>query len=367
MRELSSSPESSAAAERAGATRSPGSTPITELLSLQVAAGNAAVARLLARDVADVDGPATAFDMETDAPAFNERIFKRKDHLNIGFMQRIQAYLGAPIVTSWSQSTLRDLSFRVSEWQAAHGREMTGKLDETTLQEMSGAGLPLKGGPTADFAAKLDERDREDLAREKSEAARNRGGAEADQRAAIVRLAEQQVGKVHASDRGDGRKYGWTRLLDYYREALATYNDGELLEGIKAASKFPGQRYNAKTKEWSPKSGAWSWCGIYAIWAVKTVTGRGTWERQPAGFVFHGEVANARPGDLIHRIDDPNNALNHHCLVKAVEGDKVTTINGNGDYQQNHVRTEPLAKYDRYWDVMSTAAPKSDGGGEAVP
>jgi len=40
-----------------------------------------------------------------------------------------------------------------------------------------------------------------------------------------------------------------------------------------------------------------------------------------------------------------------------VVGDKVTTINGNGEFQQNHVRTEPLTKYDRYWDVMSTAAP----------
>ena len=355
MRELASSPESSVAAERAEPTRVQGS--VAEVLSLQVAAGNAAVARLLARDVVDVDGPATAFDMETDAPAFNERLLKRKDSLTIGFMQRIQAYLGAPIVTSWTESTMRDLSFRVSEWQAAHGREMTGKLDEATLKDMSGAGLPLKGSSSAEFAAKLDERDREDLAREKSDAAEHSGGSEEDKRAAIVRLAEQQVGRVHASDRGDGRKYGWVRLHDYYRVALPTYNDSELLEGIKAASKFPGQRYDAKAKEWSPKAGAWSWCGIFAVWAVKTVTGRGTWERQPAGFTHHDDVANARPGDLIHRIDDPNNALNHHCLVKAVVGDKVTTINGNGEFQQNHVRTEPLTKYDRYWDVMSTAAP----------
>jgi hypothetical protein len=28
----------------------------------------------------------------------------------------------------------------------------------------------------------------------------------------------------------------------------------------------------------------------------------------------------------------------------------------NGDFQQNHIRTEPLAKYDRYWDVMSTSS-----------
>ena len=68
MRELASSPESTAAAERDGGTRAQGTTAVAEVLSLQVAAGNAAVARLLARDVADVDGPATAFDMETDAP-----------------------------------------------------------------------------------------------------------------------------------------------------------------------------------------------------------------------------------------------------------------------------------------------------------
>lgn len=339
----------------------PGGGAAAAVLKLQSAAGNAAVARLLARDVADVDAAPTAFDIETDAPAFNEKLLKRNEMLMIGFQQRVQGFLGAPVVVSWSSTTLRDLAFRVSEWQATHGLEMTGKLDQSTLGAMSAAGLALKGGSGKQFGAQLDERDASDLAREKS-AAQQAGGTEGAQRAAIVRLAEQQVGRVHASDRGDGRKYGWVRLHDYYKVAIPGYNDAELLEGIKAASKFPGQKYNAKAKAWSEKGGAWSWCGIFAIWAVKTVTGRGTWEQQPIGFTHHPDVANARPGDLIHRIDDPNNQLNHHCLVKYVEGDQVTTINGNGDYQQNHVRTEPLTKYDRYWNVMSNSG--ATGGGD---
>jgi hypothetical protein len=354
MRELAGAAETAATVGRREGAPAPDRTPAATLLRLQVSAGNAAVSRLLARD--DVDGPATAFDVETDAAGFNEKLLKRKDLLNIGFQQRVQAYLGAPIVSSWSKDTLSDLSFRVSEWQATHGQAMTGKLDEATLKAMSGAGLPLKGASTKDFVAELDKRDTDDLAREKSEAGKSRGASDEEQRAAIVRLAEQQVGRVHAGDRGDGRKYGWLRLQDYYRVALPTYNEAELLEGIQAASKFAGQHYNATSKAWSPKAGPWSWCGIFAIWVVKTVTGRGSWERQPTGFQAHSEVANARPGDIIHRIDDPNNALNHHCLVRQVEGDKVTTLNGNGDFQQNHIRTEPLAKYDRYWDVMSTSS-----------
>jgi hypothetical protein len=366
MRELASGPAATVASEPAAADRVQVAAPAATVLRLQSAAGNAAVARLLAREIADVDAAPTAFDIEPDAPAFNERLFKRKDYLTIGFMQRIQAFLDAPVSSSWSGTALRDLAFRVSEWQAAHGVGMTGKLDEGTLKEMSGAGLPLKGASTAAFVGKLDDRDREELSREKSEAAQHAGGSSDEQRAAIVRLAEQQVGRVHSGDRGDGRKYGWIRLHDYYRVALPTFNEQELLEGIKAAAKFPGQHYNAQTKEWSSKAGAWSWCGIFALWAVKTVTGRGSWERQPIGFDSHADVANAQPGDVIHRIDDPNNQLNHHCLVKAVEGNQVTTINGNGDSQQNHVRTEPLSKYDRYWDVMSTAAAKS-GSVKASP
>jgi hypothetical protein len=355
MRELANRP-ADAVAERIG-DRAEIAAPAATVLSLQAAAGNTAVSRLLARDVADVDAAPTAFDIETGAASFNEKVFKRKDSLTIGFQQRVQAYLGAPIVSSWSQETLSDLAFRVSEWQAAHGQAMTGKLDDATLKAMSGSGLPLKGASAKDFVAELDRKDAEALAQEKAEAAKHQSGPEAEQRAAIVRLAEQQVGRVHAGDRGDGRKYGWLRLQDYYRVALPTYNEAELLEGIQAASKFAGQHYNPTSKAWSPKAGPWSWCGIFAIWVVKTVTGRGSWERQPTGFQAHSEVADARPGDIIHRIDDPNNALNHHCLVRQVEGDKVTTINGNGDFQQNHIRTEPLGKYDRYWDVMSTGSP----------
>jgi len=353
MRELAEAAETTATAERRELETAPAGSPAAALLRLQASAGNAAVTRLLARD--DVDGPATAFDIETDAPGFNEKLLKRNDLLNIGFQQRVQAYLGAPIVSSWSKDTLSDLSFRISEWQAGHGQAMTGKLDDATLKAMGGAGLPLKGASTKDFVAALDKRDADDLAREKGEATKHKGASQEEQRAAIVRLAEQQVGRIHAGDRGDGRKYGWLRLQDYYQVALPTYNDAELLEGLRAAGKFAGQHYDAKAKSWSPRAGPWSWCGIFALWVVKTVTGRGSWERQPSGFQAHDDVANARPGDVIHRIDDPNNALNHHCLVHRVQGDKITTINGNGEFQQNHIRTEPLTKYDRYWDVMSTA------------
>jgi hypothetical protein len=354
--------DAAAAVEERQEPQSPDGPPAA-VLRLQRAAGNAAVARLLSRDVADVDAPPTAFDIETGAPKFNEKVFKGSENLNIGLQQRVQAFIGAPVVVSWTTSSLQDLAFRVSEWQAAHGLEMTGKLDPSTLAAMRAAGLALKGASPQEvtaFGATLDDRDAADLAKEKS-AAQRAGKSEFEQRAAIVQLAEQQVGRVHSSDRGDGKKYGWIRIQDYYKVALPGYSDTELLEGIKAASKYAGQKYDARAKTWSEKGGAWSWCGIFATWAVKTVTGRGSWEQQPIGFKHHDDVANAKPGDLIHRIDDPNNQLNHHCLVRLVEGDKVTTINGNGDYQQNHVRTEPLTKYDRYWDVMSSSG--AAGGG----
>ena len=363
MREHASANGSAAVEEVREATRGAGAEAV--VLPLQRSAGNAAVARLLARDVADVDGPTTAFDIEPDAPKFNEKFLKRKENLDLGLQQRVQAFIGGPIVVSWTPSALQDLAFQVSEWQASHGLEMTGKLDQSTLTAMGVAGLTLKTARQAPaevsaFTAKLDERDAADLAKEKS-AAQQAGKSEAEQRAAILTLAEQQVGRVHSSNRGDGNKYGWMRIRDYYNIAIPTYTDAAFLEGIKAAGKYAGQKYDTRTETWSPKGGAWSWCGIFAMWAVKTVTGRGAWETQPIGFTHHADVASAKPGDIIHRIDDPNNQLNHHCLVRLVEGDKVTTINGNGDYQQNHVRTEPLAKYDRYWDVMSNSGGTAGG------
>jgi hypothetical protein len=44
--------------------------------------------------------------------------------------------------------------------------------------------------------------------------------------------------------------------------------------------------------------------------------------------------------------------LTGYCFVAEVK----SITDQNGDFQQNHIRTAPLAKYDRYWDVMSTSS-----------
>ena len=201
--------------------------------------------------------------------------------------------------------------------------------------------------------------------------------AEASQRAAIVKLAESQVGKVLDVPGPDGFKVGWERLREFYRVACPSYHPGYDW-GIKTVNMWAGQKEGDDPK--LDRAGKpWSWCAIFAVWAIHQITGIGQFKEVPIGLGKVHFLVNlgtpleraqaVKPGDIICRKEEWQIAglpkkpegvqnLNHQCLVKSVdvsnENDpQVTTINGNGLKQAIHIRTEPLSRYWGFYNSFS--------------
>ena len=189
-------------------------------------------------------------------------------------------------------------------------------------------------------------------------------------RQAIVKLALSQVGKVRDEDRGDGKKKGAERLKEYYRVACPSYTPAYDY-GIETPGLFAAMTPKDKSKKGKP----WSWCAIFGVWAIRQITGIGSFAGEPIGLgkvhFLAGKPSDAalvKPGDLICRKEQyaiegkekpkDADALNHQCLVASVNTEDpakptVTTVNGNGYYQAIHVRTEPLTHYWGYYDSLS--------------
>ena len=224
--------------------------------------------------------------------------------------------------------------------------------------------------------AELDQADLEALQAYGKVFALQQSGADAAssadaKREAIVKLALSQVGKVRDEDRGDGKKKGAERLKEFYRVACPSYTSAYDW-GIETPHRWAAQTPKDLTKTAKP----WSWCAIFGVWAIRQITGIGSFAGEPIGLgkvhYFTGkparDAAAVQKGDLICRKEqyaiegkdkppDVDN-LNHQCLVASVNaGDgappTVTTVNGNGPYQSIYVRTEPLSYYWGYYDSLS--------------
>jgi hypothetical protein len=191
-------------------------------------------------------------------------------------------------------------------------------------------------------------------------------------RAAIVKLALSQVGKVRDEDRGDGKKKGAERLKEFYRVACPSYTPAYDW-GIERVGRWAAQTPNDLTKTGKP----WSWCAIFGVWAIHQIIGKGTFAGRPFGlgrpiyFSEKGARDAVKPGDMIVRREQydiegrpkDKDPLNHQCLVADVDRSDpkkpmVTTVNGNGPYQGIYVKTEPLSYYSGYYDSLSETADK---------
>jgi hypothetical protein len=193
----------------------------------------------------------------------------------------------------------------------------------------------------------------------------------AAKRAAIVKLAMSQVGKVEDRDRGDHKKVGAERLKEFYRVAYAGYNPS-LDYGIEHVGLYAGMTDTDRAKKGKP----WSWCAIFGVWAIRSVTGIGSFAETPIGLgpvhffkrSLQDTAAAIKPGDMIIRKEPYEIAgkpkepdaqdLNHQCLVASIDSSDpahptVTTVNGNGEWQRIHVRTEPLSYYKGWYDSLS--------------
>jgi hypothetical protein len=172
-------------------------------------------------------------------------------------------------------------------------------------------------------------------------------------RQAIVDLATSQAGTVVAVNRGDNSKIGWERIARFYevaeeedlkvtdpfhraRNAKGVPTDvpeetdltKSKLAGIKAANKFAND-----------KTGDWSWCGIFTVWAIRSITGKGSWNEGPQGFgERRSDLRNAKKGDIIN-IKASSNPNNHHFILAqdipstATDSYVIYAVEGNIDLQ----------------------------------
>lgn len=195
-------------------------------------------------------------------------------------------------------------------------------------------------------------------------------------RAAIVKLALSQVGKVEDTPGPDKNKLGWERLREFYRVACPSYTPAYDV-GIRTVGMWPAQQPGQS------RSGPWSWCAIFGVWAIHQITGIGWFAGIPIGLgpeiklnkTPEENAAAVQPGDMIVRREQwqiegkkeapisvttgrPVDSLNHHTLVASVDASspsapKVTTINGNGPKQGIYVKTEPLSYYHAFYDALA--------------
>jgi len=128
-------------------------------------------------------------------------------------------------------------------------------------------------------------------------------------RAAAIAAATGEIGKVRSKDPGgeeDGRqvRYGWERLVEYFDVAAPGVWPQDHI-------KFLGD-------------GLPSWCGIFALWALKTGGANvGTWAIG-RGIPEAKVTGTPRPGDIGYMEQNQ-----HYCLIQRVEGETVYSIDGN--------------------------------------
>ena len=201
--------------------------------------------------------------------------------------------------------------------------------------------------------AELDQADLEALQAYGKVFALQQSGADAAssadaKREAIVKLALSQVGKVRDEDRGDGKKKGAERLKEFYRVACPELHARVRLRDRDARHCWAAQTPKDLTKTAKP----WSWCAIFGVWAIRQITGIGSFAGEPIGLgkvhYFTGkparDAAAVQKGDLICRKEqyaiegkekppDVDN-LNHQCLVASVNAEDPRHADGDDRQRQ---------------------------------
>ena len=137
-------------------------------------------------------------------------------------------------------------------------------------------------------------------------------------RQAIVSAARSKIGTVEsntpaaADETGDKTRKGWETLTAIFDVAYP---------------EFPKQiiKYIKYGKNSENTNGLVSWCGIFATWAVITGGGTsGTWKSGNRCSAMSKITNDPKPGDVGYF-----HAFQHHCIIAAVDGDRIETIDGN--------------------------------------
>jgi hypothetical protein len=281
----------------------------------------------------------------------------------------LSLFLNVPMTVTTSkpvsnqEEDITPLTLAIAAWQYDYINDTSGKFkkEKSSISTVNGKykdslkallenGFDPKG-KTQDWAA-IDHNDAKavlDAEKQFKQSAAEKDNTEEATRQAIVDLATSQAGTVVAVNRGDGSKLGWERIARFYEVAQdkpdqfnRTRNEegvptdvpketdlkSSKLAGIKAANKFAND-----------KTGDWSWCGIFTVWAIRSITGKGTWEAGPQGFgSLINETSGAKKGDIIN-IKASSNPNNHHIILgedipaNAPPNYIIYAVEGNIDLQ----------------------------------
>ena len=140
----------------------------------------------------------------------------------------------------------------------------------------------------------------------------------AQKRQAIIAKAREYVGKIDPRAGPDGKKIGWELLKDIHDTSFCM----DIFQDPGAKEKLP-----------APHQMYCSWCGVFALAMAKksgVVAPEVKWN--PGGKItgglekITGQVDQIQPGDIIIM---SLGGLWHHAIVTEIDGDVVSTVDGN--------------------------------------
>jgi peptidoglycan hydrolase-like protein with peptidoglycan-binding domain len=164
-------------------------------------------------------------------------------------------------------------------------------------------------------------------------------------RQAIIAVARAEVGNGVAAripgepdETGKATRKGWERLLEYFTVA---YGGTLPMPHMKDIIKYHKYGMGAQS------GGLQSWCGIFANWACKTA-GVSVPNWKIGGTPMGPFSQNPEPGDIGY-IDQP---FQHHCVVIAVDGDTITSVDGNSGADSSvQLRTRSRSQFTLFMKV----------------
>lgn len=167
---------------------------------------------------------------------------------------------------------------------------------------------------------------------------------------AMAEASPQPYGKVNDASfqPGEGQtvRFGWRRLKEYFEVAAKFKEQHWKIPGYLDGVKIRGKRIP------QPGQSGVSWCGIFATyvwikagvpdirWAMPGVAGPNVKKIAGSAGIGIGDIA-VEKGSLVH-----------HCIVTAINGTSVETVNGNSDYQGITIKNKPISNISYFYTVQ---------------
>ena len=162
----------------------------------------------------------------------------------------------------------------------------------------------------------------------------------------IVELAGSMVGTVVDKRGDDGNKIGWQNLKKFYEVAYKINDLEKERSWWMADIKGVGKKVN-------------DWCGIFCIWAWRSAGLPVHWNTKVIGCKYRGQKNLLAPGDIvIMKNKNPEKPLNHHCIIKSINGDNAETIDGNQGIDSIMFRNRKVSDIEIFYSVAEAMGTK---------